>query len=471
MVRIQITDNVTLEDSTTKSLGKKIQITNTGNKGKLGELVQVTAKDVMFDYSIDGECHYFSAIGKTINEISAETYATTEASLEIMSGDGLRSFRDEVNGGDPYMNKTVELTSDIDLFNTEWTPIGYTTSGNFRLYFAGTFNGNNHTISNFKITNKYQETDINNGKVAVGLFGNIGYGANIQNLSVENVTIKLGVGYCVTPGVGCMIGWITSHATISNCKVKNSSITLTKDTGASMVNNAGGMIGMVNGADGYTTTVTNCEVECNISLTTTNDESWQTVAGGVVGYIVAQNTSLTVTKCLYMGRIQIYQTSEDTNQQDDIIVVGGIVGAAVGDVKLKSVQISGGYENVPVGSLKISNCVSVFDENSTVTDRFHVMKCVAAICPGRIRFWLGGVWPILTHEARLDSTYTSLDNNNYYYDNNNFCTTGVIKNIDSSKTAGGRGYNNDDTFQIGYGTVGNGVWNATRKTKEELGIK
>ena len=77
--------------------------------------------------------------------------------IQISTADELVKFADEVNQGN-YSGNTdiiVNLETDIDLNGMEWTPIGIDRDHSF----SGTFNGNGHTISNFKITvGSYQYT-------------------------------------------------------------------------------------------------------------------------------------------------------------------------------------------------------------------------------------------------------------------------------------------------------------------------
>ena len=77
--------------------------------------------------------------------------------IRISTADELVKFADEVNQGNYSGNADiiVNLETDIDLNGMEWTPIGIDEDH----YFSGTFNGNGHTISNFKITvGSYQYT-------------------------------------------------------------------------------------------------------------------------------------------------------------------------------------------------------------------------------------------------------------------------------------------------------------------------
>lgn len=73
---------------------------------------------------------------------------TAEDPFVIQNAEQLKAFRDNVNAGNTFAGKTIELTADIDLNNTEWTPIGTNEHP-----FSGSFDGQNHTVSNLKITN------------------------------------------------------------------------------------------------------------------------------------------------------------------------------------------------------------------------------------------------------------------------------------------------------------------------------
>ena len=67
----------------------------------------------------------------------------------------------------------IRLTADMDLSGQEWTPIG---SGSA---FSGTFNGNGHRITGFKVT----------GRDRAGLFATLS-GATVMNLTVDGAEIR-----------------------------------------------------------------------------------------------------------------------------------------------------------------------------------------------------------------------------------------------------------------------------------------
>ena len=98
------------------------------------------------------------------------------ADFNIDSLDDLLAFASDVNGGDNFSGKVVELNTDIDLHGITWTPLAS---------FAGEFDGNGHTISNFKI----------DATSARGGFFNIieaGEGERVHDLTLSDVTATVG---------------------------------------------------------------------------------------------------------------------------------------------------------------------------------------------------------------------------------------------------------------------------------------
>ena len=92
-----------------------------------------------------------------------------EGYKKIVNGKGLAQFSKLVNDGKTDMK--VRLYNDIDM-----TDIEYATAGNSTCRFTGEFDGQNHVISNLKITSNedYQ-----------GLIGVLGAGAVVKNLILD----------------------------------------------------------------------------------------------------------------------------------------------------------------------------------------------------------------------------------------------------------------------------------------------
>lgn len=171
---------------------------------------------------------------------------------------------------------TITLDSDIDLNDNEWTPIG-----NGAKPFKGTFDGNNKTIKNLKISNdnytSFAESD--------GLFGKT-YNAIIEKLTV--IISDQGIsGVYITGGI---VG-SASETKITNCCVLGGSIT---------VNFNGGDDATVGGIAGYcsNSNISYCyvNVSCIMAIKkSVEGNSGRSVAGGIVG---SASGSSTIQKCL-----------------------------------------------------------------------------------------------------------------------------------------------------------------------------
>ena len=115
--------------------------------------------------------------GKWINFEGVAYGVTCEGNTySINNVEGLKWLATTTAGGNNFAGKTVQLTTDIDLNNEEWAPIGS---------FNGVFDGQNHTVKNLVVTGN---------KSTVGLFSNT-YG-EVKNLTVENAKVsgRLNVG-------------------------------------------------------------------------------------------------------------------------------------------------------------------------------------------------------------------------------------------------------------------------------------
>lgn len=185
----------------------------------------------------------------------AKTYLiTTPAELAWVA--------EQVNSKTEYFaGKTIKLMNDIDLSGSYWTPVGnvndYPT-----VTFKGTFDGQNHTISNLTASDDAAVY------AAAGLFGSIT--GTVKNVTLKNVNIRS------THYAGAVVGYSsTNGATIENCHVDGGTITTVPEYTGSAYDNgdkAGGIIGY------YVTDdkVTNCSAN-NLTITAYRE------LGGIVG--------------------------------------------------------------------------------------------------------------------------------------------------------------------------------------------
>ena len=265
--------------------------------------------------------------GTLVNIPDASTNIIVRRS--ISTAEGLKAFAAEVNSGKTYAGQTVVLTADIDLNNALWTPIGGNTMSSYpsNKSFAGTFDGQEHTISNLTTSSNQPNY------ATAGLFGTVLKGATIRNVKLSNVTVSS------THYAGAIVGYHSDGTlTIENCQVDGGTITSTieqKSNGSyDNGDKAGGIIG-------YTTsgTVSNCFVN-NVTIKAFRD------FGGIVG--CANGNGVTVTDCTATN-ISLIQDGTYTYEDKKPNTFDGIVGAQGGNPSVTNNTSS-------IASVKIINC-------------------------------------------------------------------------------------------------------------------
>ncbi|MDR2944447.1 MAG: hypothetical protein LBU81_05110 [Methanosarcinales archaeon] len=274
---------------------------------------------------------------------------------------------------DPFVLTTVEdlslikdnMTANYSLGNdialtTYWTIPKTNLMGSE--IFKGTLDGNNYTISNFRIMNNQDY---------VGFFSKTD-GATIKNLKLTDVQIT-GTGSHVAS-----ISGKSNNTTIDNVHAT----TKANQVGAiSGLNNVSGLIAQTGGlvliSEPGTTTIKNSSFTGTIQSTGTNGAN-----GGIVGNI---NTGSSVTNCTFNGRINAFGTSggiAGMNQGGEIkqsaakgevttlAYSGGIVGSqnirsgvnpvieeCYTDIAVSGSSGAGGIAGIAVGNIK--NCFTI----------------------------------------------------------------------------------------------------------------
>lgn len=134
------------------------------------------------------------------NAFAMDGEGTTADPYIIATAADLYEFAIKVNEGDN--TACAVLTADITLLiDTNWTPIG-----NDSNQYNGTFDGGGHTITGLSVDIQSDDT------IFAGLFGYIGAGGTIKNVSLEDSKITCS-GNRVYAGGVC--GW--NYGTIENC--------------------------------------------------------------------------------------------------------------------------------------------------------------------------------------------------------------------------------------------------------------
>lgn len=200
--------------------------------------------------------------------------ATTPGVVEITSAPELAWLAQQNN---TFENYTFRLTADIDLNHHEWKPIGTPTRN-----FKGTFDGQNHTVSNLKCTTTSE----------AGLFGYL-YGA-----TVKDITVSGSVSFAATSKKGYLggIAGQVTKSTITGC---------TNQCTVSATEN--GYLGYVGGIAGYVCTIDDGTISTLSGNTNTGNVSTNrhssSYAGGIIGYVAstASGSSITLTSNTYSG--------------------------------------------------------------------------------------------------------------------------------------------------------------------------
>lgn len=339
-----------------------------GNGGKVGQIVacqnNATAPTANGNFGLEGgavagvgelaaeatlkaKAEYVDINTKVENALKGEI--EEEGVIEIATAEDLKTKVTD-------MSAEYKLTADIDLGGVAWTPIG-----TYDDPFAGVFDGNGHTVSNFTIT-----ADKTYGQTSAGFISAISKGT-VKNLRIANATITTSYSCNVGAIVGSLksndAGLVTGCVTASDVKViangahngdlklggivgwsghkveyceNNATVTVEKSlkdgTDGSNKAYAGGVVG---GAVGL---VKNCVN--NGAVTVADYEGkygdFYTCAGGVVGEINPWGSVLTATVEGCINNATVKNVCANTELS---IAAGGIVGQTYGSNNLMEARI------------------------------------------------------------------------------------------------------------------------------------
>jgi hypothetical protein len=220
-------------------------------------------------------------------------------------------------------DKNFILMNDIDLSvytGNQYNIIGYwkTWYSGDNIPFTGVFDGNDNTIYNFSYSTPVQD--------GIALFGNLGSGSQINDLTLLNVDVNVPGRLCV----GALVAW--NKGSVTNCRATGN-VTASRYTGllvgyndrSSSISNCvvsgnvngtaypvGGLLGWNEGV------VTMCSADANVQGASSTGglvgESWWTITdcyatgetrgssqvGGLVGY----HGDNTISKCWAAGNVE-----------------------------------------------------------------------------------------------------------------------------------------------------------------------
>ena len=252
----------------------------------------------------------------TLNYDKGYNLSADGRTYEVYNADGLLAWNKAVQGN---LSLNCTLTDDINLTGKEWTPIG-----DYDNRYTGTFDGGDHTITGLTVTTSDQYA---------GLFGCIGSGGTVKDVTLEGVQITTtrNVG-----AVGGVAGY--SYGNIENCSVSGSV------SGSGMNGFAGGVVGYQSG--GF---LTGCSSSATVNA--------GNIAGGVAGLT---DSGATLTACYATGDVTLESINSGGN------FVGGVVGSNT-SCTLKACYAWGSVTGSGSGTIYVGGVTGTNDEGTPVS--------------------------------------------------------------------------------------------------------
>ncbi len=304
-------NNVTIENSILK--GKYAFWVHNYTAVDFGTQDKADAHAKLLNFDIFGNDNQFIGQNDTpiLYGFDDAVYFEADGSPVLQSVANLKWFANYINTGNNFKDKTAKLAADIDLAGAEWIPIG--TKNN---HFHGTFDGQGHTISNFKITQKH---DGDNAQAA--LFGTVSLTTVFKNFNIDNIQVLYPADYNGDYYGAAVIGTFYGNVTLQNINVTKSTIQGN--------NKVAGLIAH----DGSSSKVLieNCNVN-GCTIETKNEEDGGNV-GGLVGLF--QNTEATVKNCSVTGCTINAINSSDSGKRGNALLIGGTIDATPANLYVK----------------------------------------------------------------------------------------------------------------------------------------
>ena len=249
-----------------------------------------------------------------------------QGNYTVTSAEGLKNIAKLVNE-EWKLGINITLTADINLSGIDWTPIGI----DYNHQYTGTFNGGGHTITGLAVTGSDQYA---------GLFGRIGSGGTVKNVTLKDVKIESNHS---SGNVGGVAGW--SYGNIEYCSVSGS---------VSSNSTAGGVVGYQ--SDGAIT-------GCNSSATVKG----MVRAGGVAG---ATNSGASLTGCYATGSVSV------ENNTTSAAYAGGVVGSNGASSTLTACYATGSVTGSGSGTIYTGG-VTGTNDCGTLTACYHANGTVS----------------------------------------------------------------------------------------------
>ena len=263
---------------------------------------------------------------------------------------------------------SIVCGEDIDGEEVSWTPIGTSEHP-----YTGTFDGQNKGVSGLSINVNMQTTDVTPDELAYGLFGFVGTGGMVENLSVDgSIDIEINTipeneeknPYGVAGSVGSVAG--SNSGTVTSCS-NEGDLTVTVEgwgmrygPGVGNVSSSTSVGGVVGSNGG--------EVEACKNSGAVNSTGPLNYVGGIVGNNAEAGSA--VTGCNNSGDVTGTGDNKDPyfdvgeNYVGGVAGHGGLSGSVTGCSNRDTSKVTGMSNDSKVGGVmgsgaNIANCTNV----------------------------------------------------------------------------------------------------------------
>ena len=295
---------------------------------EFAEMLNNDLKDIarlLEENNIDADLKMWEYNGSETPELSGEIYidvsvdssvfesgeGTKDSPYEIKTSEQLRKFAVSLSENVDYSGKYIELSSDIDISDAEWTPIG-----DSEYVFNGSFDGKGHKVTGMTIGSADKAKELEDGKIYVGFFSVLGADAVVKDVELTDVLVN--VSYSASAYAGGIAAVMDSDAdgykgaVVDGCTVKGA-VTLTAENGNSFV---GGICSYI-----YKGAVINCKTDVDVSCTVKSGAAY-----GEAGGISALVNRALVANCYTLGDVYGSGNRED----EGMAVISSLVAVNAG---------------------------------------------------------------------------------------------------------------------------------------------
>ena len=249
-----------------------------------------------------------------------------------------------------------------------WPPIGdyslvssggSTTDLSNRRVFTGTFEGNEHTISNLYINLKSSANDTH---IYAGLFGHATGTLKVVGLTGEHMSVKATATHRGSGSyAGGLVGVASGSSTLTNCYATGA----VSSSSRYYSSFAGGLVGVASGD------ITNCYATGAVSSSSSSSVS---SAGGLVGYVYVGG----IRNCYATGAVSSSSSSSSVSSAGGLVgyvYVGGIrncyATGAVSSSSRFSYSFAGGLVGYVRFSSTLTNCYATGDVTSVSSNLIY----------------------------------------------------------------------------------------------------